>query len=110
MPGAGIRAETLVAHYPSVVAEIEERNPDQSGDLISELQSALVRTGAVSSSIDDLDVAPELWLASAREAAELLVRPVQTTTAGGSLFAVLTDWPVDDDELARDHAAIRATP
>jgi len=93
-----------------VVAEIEERNPDQPGDLISELRSALVRTGAVSSNIDDLDVAPELWLASAQEAADSLVRPMQTTTVGGLLFAVLTDWPVNDDELARDRAAIRATP
>jgi len=92
------------------VAEIEARNPDRSGELISELRSALVRTGAVSSSIDDLDVAPELWLASAREAAESLVRPFQTMAAGGSLFAVLTDWPIDDDELARDRSAIRATP
>ena len=100
----------LVAHYPSLVAEIDKRSPDQSGDLIPELRSALVRTGAASSSIDDLDVAPELWLASARAAAESLLRPVQTMTAGGSLFAVLTDWPVDDDELAKDRAAIRATP
>jgi len=73
-----------------------------------QLRASLSLAGATSAHIDDLVVSADAWREAAGAAGRTLARPVMTAIVGGSVHAVLRDWPITADEIAKDRAAIRS--
>ena len=85
------------------------QNPNDGTAQIDDMIRAQFRdSGSIQEAITDLGVTVEQWRSRARAVARSLRRPVKTFVAADQVFAVLTDWPIDDGERERHQRNVRA--
>ncbi len=75
--------------------------------LIAELEASLSAGGQVNAELSELRLSVDAWRKAARAAARNLKRPVQTITADGRVWAMLRDWPANDEERLVQRKRIR---
>ncbi|WP_144757147.1 hypothetical protein [Curtobacterium pusillum] len=86
---------------------------DAMADRIERVAADAIRTGfqeqgSAQVAAGDLRLPPERWRALARKVGREVGRGVQTLESGGSVWAVLRDWPRDEREQGIHDAALRA--
>lgn len=64
----------------------------------AEIESQLLEKGYAFVADDDLRVSSREWRSLARDCAEVLDRPLKTSEVGCDLYAVLMDWPGENEK------------
>jgi len=86
--------------------DLADSSPPASEHLVAQLRTAFSRSGAACARIDDLDIPAAEWRRAAGAAGAEVGRPVYATAVGGAVYAVVKDWPANEEEEVLDHAAI----
>ncbi|MBD8021425.1 MULTISPECIES: hypothetical protein [Brevibacterium] len=63
-----------------------------------EIRCQLLKCGIAQSTTQDGIVSVAEWRSTARAIGRALKRPIKTFLAGNSVYAILGDWPRDDEE------------
>lgn len=73
----------------------------------NEIRSQLLKCGSAQSTTQDGIVSVAEWRSAARAIGRALKRPIKTFVAGNFVYAVLGDWPRDDEERTLHQQNVR---